>query len=289
MRITQIVVGALVVSTGVLASAPERSAVQARQMYVSVTDGKGAPVTGLTASDFVVRVGGKDSTILSAGPAAEPLSVVVVPVGFPQSLISDARNTLRGVITAVRAVHPESRVGLMVGDGGTPPAMRAVAERADLLEREVSRFFESPNTALLDSMLVASQVLSAERGRRRVILVLALGSSGDGGLTPLRVGREVRNADAALWVVEVGGFGRALGSSEGRVLSEVTKASGGRHESSSLAALSDSARHVIAVIGAQYLVSYEPPMAGDVSTVGVRRTGLSVYAPVWAGLNLSNR
>lgn len=289
MRITQVVVGVLIAGTAVLASVPEASTLQARQMYVSVTDAKGAPVTGLTAADFVVRIGGKDSTIISAGPAVEPLSVVVVPAGFPRSLISDARNSLRGIIAAVRAVHPESRLGLMVGDGGTPPAMRGVAERADLFEREVSRFFESPNTALLDSILVASQVLSAERGRRRVVLVLAVGGTGDGGLTPLRIAREVRGADAALWVVEVGGFGRALGSSEGRVLSEVTKASGGRHETSSLAALTATARHAIEVISAQYLVSYEPPMAGDVSTVGVRRTGLSVYAPVWAGLNISNR
>ena len=271
------------------ASVPNTVPAQARRMFVSVTDSKGAPVAGLTASDFVVRVAGKDATVVTVAPATEPLSVVVIPSGFRQSSISDARAALRAVIAAVRNVNPESRVGLMVGDGGTPPSMRAVSERADMLDREVSRFFESPNTALLDSILVASQTLGADPGRRRVILVLSLGSGGDGGLTPLRIGRAVRDADASLWVVEVGGFDRDLGSPEGRVFSEITKASGGRREASSIPTLPSALENIVSVIGAQYALTYEPPMAGEVSMVGVRKSGLSVFAPVWAGTNLANR
>jgi hypothetical protein len=119
--------------------------------------------------------------------------------------------------------------------------------------------------------------------------VLSLGNTGDGGLTPLRIGRAVRDADAALWVVEVGGFGRDLGSPEGRVFSEITKASGGRREASSIPTLPSALENIVSVIGAQYALTYEPPMAGDVSMVGVRKSGLSVFAPVWAGTNLSNR
>lgn len=287
-RFAAVVVAACLGSV-VLAKGPDPATSQARRMFVSVTDSKGASVAGLTASDFVVRVAGKDATVVTAAPAVEPLSLVVIPAGFSRSSISDARAALRAVIAAVRKVNPESRVGLMVGDGGTPPSMRAVAERADMLDREVARFFESPNTAVLDSILVASQTLGADPGRRRVILVLSLGDGGDGGLTPLRIGRAVRDAEAALWVVEVGGLGRSLGSPEGRVFSEITKASGGRREASSIPTLPSALENIVSVIGAQYVLTFESPVAGEVSAVGVRRTGLSVFAPVWAGTNLSNR
>lgn len=284
------VVLALSAGAGVLASVPGAGAPQARRMFVTVTDANGTPVKDLSAADLVVRVEGRDATVISVTPAADPLSVVVVTEGFSRSLISDARATLRAIVTAVRAQHPDSRVGLMVGDGATAPSMRRVADQAADLDREVSRFFESsPNTPLLDGLLVATQTLAVESSRRRVILALVLGGSGDSTLTPVRIARAVREADAALWVIEIGGAGRTLGASEGRVLSEVSKASGGRHDSSSLAALASKARHAVEVIGAQYVVTFEAPVAGEVSMVGVRRSGLTVYAPAWAGSNLGRR
>lgn len=288
MRLPKIAIVVLCVSAASIVLGAVREAPSAPQrLLVSVTDGKGMPVRDLSPADFIVRVAGKDATIISAAPAVEPLSIVVVTEGFSRSSISDARATLRAVVAAARAQHPDSRVGLMVGDGATPPNMLAVAEKAGQLEREISRFFESPNAPLLDSVLVAARVLSTERSTRRVILAVTIGGGGGSSITPLRVAQEVRQAGAALWAFELGA--RGLGSSEGRVLAEVTKSSGGHRETFALTSAAAQMERIIGVIGSQYVVTFEPPVAGEVSAVAVRRAGLTIYAPVWAGLNLKNR
>lgn len=290
MRLPKIAIVVLCVSAGatVRAAIPDAPSRAARQVLVAAADAKGVPVRDLSPAEFIVRVDGKDATIIGAAPAVEPLSIVVVTEGFSRSSISDARTTLRAVVAAARRQHPDSRVGLMVGDGATPPHMLVVSEKADQLEREISRFFESPNTPLLDGILVAARTLSVEKSPRRLILAVTVGGGGGSTITPLRVAQEVRDAGAVLWALELGG-GRALGSSEGRVLAEVTKSSGGHRETFALTSAAAQLDRVIGVIGAQYAVTFEAPTAGEVTAVAVRRRGLTIYAPVWAGLNLKNR
>ena len=48
-----------------------------RTVYVTVTDGKGAPVTDLTPADFVVKEGGKEREIVKAAPATARLRLAI--------------------------------------------------------------------------------------------------------------------------------------------------------------------------------------------------------------------
>jgi hypothetical protein len=271
----------LAVALAVVAGSPAGAESQASRVLVSVVDRAGASVRDLTAGDFLVKVNDRDATILDAAPLAEPLSVVVVPEGFSQNIISDARKTLRGVVTALRRHNPDSRVGLMLGEGASTPRMYEVGRQGGDLERQIGRYFESPTSSpIMDSILVATQTLSAERHRTRVILVVSVGGVFQDSLPATRVAKAIYESGASFWAMD-GVRSRPIGASSARVLAEISKASGGRHESSSLASLAANTEHMVNYIVSRYGISFEAAGFRDSAWVAVRRPGLSVTAPVW--------
>jgi len=68
---------ALAVSV-VSAAAGDASAAQQARVFPVVHDATGSPVTDLSAADFVVRIDGEDQEVLSAEPAGEPPSIVLL-------------------------------------------------------------------------------------------------------------------------------------------------------------------------------------------------------------------
>src|SRR5262245_8612755 len=57
---------------------PAAPADQARTVYFSATDAKGAPVTDLTAADLTVKEGGKDRQVVSVKPATTPMQIALI-------------------------------------------------------------------------------------------------------------------------------------------------------------------------------------------------------------------
>ena len=108
---------AFLVIAATVAEWPIAASSQRRPFYVSVTDSQGAPRAGITADDLMVEINGKAAAVSSVVPAAEPVSIVVVTEGIRRDAISEIRKMMKAVIVGARAIHPDSRVGLMIHDG----------------------------------------------------------------------------------------------------------------------------------------------------------------------------
>lgn len=279
------VLGAFLIIAVVAFEWPLATRAQGGRLYVSVTDSKGDPKAGVAASDLAIEVNGKPAAVTSVAPAAEPVSIVVVTEGIGPELISETRRMMKAVVTGARAIHPDSRVGLMVEDGAAAPVMHPVTTGAAALDAAIVRFFESSrNAPLLDSILIASRTLALESHARRAIVAVTWGYEAPVDvMSPTKVAKAVRESGASLWALDLGGREGPMGTAEQRVLSDVTATSGGRRESTSVASITPLTERIMATLRGQYAISFEDAfVAGTASPkVGVRTKGLKVLAPGW--------
>ena len=279
---------------------PLGAGAQRRPFYVAVTDSKGEPKTGLTAADLMVELNGKAAAVASVVPAVEPVSIVVVTERIGQGAISQIRKMMKAVVDGARAIHPDSRVGLMVEDGAAAPRMHIVSTDVQKLDVAIGRFFESgTNSPLLDSILVAAQTLSFEKHTRRIILAVTLADEGTqaDAMSPVKVARAVRASGASLWALDLGGRDESAslfapgvgrrdqpsGAAELRVLSDVTAISGGRRERSTVASIESLTQRIMATLRGQYAITVEDgftPKAASPRVIA-RTNDLKILAPAW--------
>jgi len=280
-----LVLGAFTVVTVAVAQGPLAASAQGRRVYVSITDSKGEAKTGVAPSEIVVEVGGKPATGTSIAPAAEPVSVVVVTEGIDRERISEIRRMMKAVVAGARAIHPDSRVGLMVEDGAAAPVMHHVTTGAAALDAAIVRFFESSrNAPLLDSILIASRTLALESHARRAIVAVTWGWEAPVDvMSPTKVANAVRASGASFWALDLGGREAPFGTAEQRVLSDVTATSGGRRESTTVASITPLTERIMATLRGQYAISFEDAFVPGTASpkVTVRTKGLKVLAPAW--------
>lgn len=280
-----LVLSVLTVVAVTAVSEPVTAAAQGRRLYVSVADSKGEPKPGITASELVIEVNGKTAAGTSVAPATEPISIVVVTEGIGRELISETRRMMKAVVDGARAIHPDSRVGLMVEDGAAAPVMHVVSSGASALDATIARFFESSrNAPLLDSILTASRTLAFEKHARRAIIAVTWGNEAPVDvMSPEKVANAVRASGASLWALDLGGRGAPLGIAEQRVLSDVTTMSGGRRERSTVSSITPLTGRIMTTLRGQYAITFDdglPPRAAS-PRVTVTTKGLKVLAPAW--------
>lgn len=264
---------------------PLAAASQRRPFYVAVTDSKGDPKAGVTADDLVVEVNGKAAAVASVTPAAEPVSIVVVTEGVRWDAILEMRKMMKAVVVGARAIHGDSRVGLMVADFAIVPKMHTVTTDVQKLDAEIGRFAQSSqNAPLLDSIVVAAQTLSFEKHARRAIVVVTRGQGAETDvMSPVKVALAIRASGASLWALDLGGREAPNGAAEQRVLADVTADSGGRREASTDASIASLAERIMATIRGQYAITLEDGIAPKAASPKVtsRNKDLKILAPAW--------
>lgn len=241
--------------------APAALAQSAGRLLVTVVDGGGAPVAGLTRDDFTVRAGGVELEVVDAAPAPRAVQIVAV---F-ENLAVTQRQVNAGIGRLIGALDDESVLDVQSVDGPLEDAIAAAVR--DLRARGASR----PVVVMLGQ---ASEMARAElpssqvRGRRR-----AADLSGDvDGLADLLAAHGVQFSGVAVTGVPLPNFER------------LAAATGGRFERiEDPAALGDILFGIGRELGTQYLVSVAPGAAETPAPrVEVRGGGLRARAAPFA-------
>jgi hypothetical protein len=250
--------------------------------FVSVSDSHGAPLTGLTRSDFVARIGTRDVRILEARPATETPSVVVVVDGIAADETLQARACVELIVTTMRSHFPHTRIALMADDTLRPPTFLDATDRSSEVSRAIGRLYLGGRSApLVESIRVAAVGLAAEQNRRRVIVVITHNPT-PSGANPEETAEAMRRADAQLWALGIYLPSDGGPSGEEILLREGSRLTGGRFNSFHGFEAGRPMRQMANLIVSAYAVRYED-IPGPPATlrIGVMRRNAIVSARGW--------
>ncbi len=259
-------------------------------MYVTVTDQNGAPVTGLTPDDFVIREDGKRREVLRVEPATAPIEITLVV--DTSDVASTAIADLRRALTAFIKDAAKGNDIAITTIGGRPQIVQNYTGSAELLDTAVGRLFAEAGSGayLLDALSSVAAGIAKRAPERGVVLAILMRSAPEfSGLPYQTVVKALRDSGAMFdaIVVETGPPAPLPASGEqataihdrDTVLDEATRATGGlNRQALSSMALAPELTSIAAQLRSQYRVVYArpesliPPEKIDVS---VRRPGLT--------------
>jgi Ca-activated chloride channel family protein len=239
-----------------LAAAQFSSGVNLVEVYATVTDQRGEPVTGLKAADFRISEDGVPQTVTTFVAGEFPLSVAVA---IDRSFSMAAGNTDRldvakfAARTFIGQLRPDDQVMIIAVGSETEVAAPLTSDRAAALAA-VDRLDAWGTTPLYDATLAALDAVQSAKGRRALVL-LSDGTDRYSDTTAAALLEEARQRDVLIYPI-------ALGSSRPPVFAELATATGGRsffvQEPRELARTLTAVAHELR---AQYLLGYAPARA----------------------------
>jgi VWFA-related protein len=259
-------------------------------LFVAVTDAKGKPIKGLTQPDFAVSLDGNPQEILSAVPATEPASIVMLTdrLGLVTTYPAyEAHAALGGFVKSIRAGIPDSKLALTTFDGTVITLNDFNSGPAELDKNLGKLTSNSQDAVVIDGLLEASRVLRTAPTKRKVIFTVVAGYRPDqSNVRTDTIAEVLRLSGAQLWVIEVNSAqgGNWQNNAREQVLDYNTKMSGGMTTIvASPSALESMCKQMAEMLAGQYDLTYGPGGGSAKSqiAVNVKRDGVKVLAPVW--------
>ncbi|HJR61533.1 MAG TPA: VWA domain-containing protein [Vicinamibacterales bacterium] len=274
------------VAAGAQAERPRQASdIKTRDVLVSVVDSKGVPAPGLTAADFRVREDGVAREVLRAGPATEPLDIVLL-VDDSQAATQAIPYLRDGLGQFVDRLQGKASIGIVtIGERPTSVVERTTDVAA--VKKGITRIFARPGSGayLLEGIIEVSRGLQKRESKRPVIVALTMEGVEFSNAQHERVLKDLYASGAVLHVLAIG---RPAGitSDELRnksvVMAEGTEATGGRREQLlAEMAIPDVLTKLAAELLNQYTVTYGRPDAlvpPEKVQVTVTRPGLTARA-----------
>jgi Ca-activated chloride channel family protein len=231
------------------------SGVQAVEVYATVTDAAGEPVTGLRADDFLLADDGRPQTITTFAEGAFPLTVAL---GVDRSLsmagepLRLARRAAQGFL---RQLQPDDRSMVVAISAEADVVAPLDASREAQLEA-VAALDAWSTTALRDAVVKSLDRLAPEGGRQALVVF----SDGTDRYSQASVSEMLERARRGSALVYPIVFGRAAVPA----LSDLARLTGGRSFVLQDARGLDGALGSIArELRHQYLLGYAPAVAGE--------------------------
>ena len=257
---------AVAISSTVVSAEPgagQAATARTRDIYVSVVDRQGAPVTGLSAADFTVKEDGAVREVLDARPASEPLQIALLI--DDSAAASDATSYLReGLAAFLERMRGHAEIALIT-TGERPTVVSNYTTDTESLTQRVKRIFPRTNAGayLLDAISDASQALAKREAKRPIIFALTFEGTEFSNRQYDAVLRDLQKSGAALHVVAVGTPDGGMSDEQrnrGMVLSEGTSRTGGRRDQVlAVSGLPDKIKQAADELLNQYVVTYGRP------------------------------
>lgn len=278
VAIVPLFLGILLAITAAETYAQFTSVVNLVEVYATVTDSRGEPVAGLTATDFQIVEEGASQTISAFAAGEFPLSI---GVGLDRSFSMGGKDNRLGVSksaarTLVGELRPDDQVMIVAIGGSTAIVAPLSTDRAAALAA-IDRLDVWGTTPLYDATLGALDAIQPARGRRALVL-LSDGTDRYSDATAAHLVDRARTHDVLIYPV-------AVGAARPPVFAELAAATGGRSFFvREPGALITTMRTIARELRFQYLLGYVPSRArsGEPSwhaiDVTVRRPGVRVRA-----------
>ena len=178
------------------------SGVQLVEVYATVTDDKGEPVTGLRQSDFEVLENGRPQEIAAFAAGEFPLTVAL---GVDRSA-SMAGEPLRLAKLAsqafLRQLKPDDR-SMVVAIGNNADVIAPLSSSREEQRRAIAALDAWSTTSLYDAIIATLDRLEPEKGRQALV-VFSDGVDRYSGATSTQVVARARRSQALIYPIVFG-------------------------------------------------------------------------------------
>src|SRR5208283_2460141 len=254
------------VSSPLLAEEPETTLkvdVKLVNVFVTVTDARGAPVANLQKENFVLKEDGKEQRIaIFSRESALPLSIVLAV----DTSLSTRKDLPLELVSARKFAHaivrPED--GLAVYKFSEEVSLM-VPFTSDLkkIDAGIDRVRNGSATALYDAIFLGSQALSRRQGRKVMVVIT------DGGDTMSQVNykealRAAQEAEAIIYSIIIVPIEADAGRDTGgeHALIQISSDTGGKYYyAKSPTQLDEAFQKISDELRTQYLLAYYPSLS----------------------------
>ena len=249
-------------------------------VFVTVTDARGAPVAGLQKENFVVQEDGREQTIsVFDKESALPLSIALAidtSLSTRHDLPLEQASAKRFAHAILRPVDALSVFSFSESVLQSPFGYTADLKRID---EGIDHVRLGAATALFDAVYLASRSLDRRQGRKVMVLIT------DGGDTISRIdykgaARAAEEAEALVYSIIVVPIENSAGRETGgeHALIQLSEDTGGKYYyATSMAQLDDAFRQISDELRTQYLLAYYPSQR--LSNSQFRRIQVGVTGP----------